>query len=316
MLIVGNGLGMAMNPDYFALQNGLESVWSNTDYLSMEHKALIQSAIAGTSEKRPPSSEQELDKLQYAIVAIEFLCEFEIHGVSWVSDDAKQLPSAFKKFIHEVALYFHRSDLKLPDSFIIPLAKFIHESKSHVATLNYDNLLYDAFTKNHVLDGYNGPLIDGFWSSSGFNEENLDRRKVNKHGWYLHLHGSPLYVGNEKTMRDARASLKPEKDSHIVLAHFEHKPLIIESSKILSAYWRHLALAFDESDKIILFGYSGLDRHLNNLIQRRNEKKLFIVEWQRTGEKKERDIFWKNLLSNEHLNLIQLENILDFADWE
>ena len=316
IIIVGNGLGMAVEPAYFALQNGLENVWNNTDYLSQEHKTLIQSAISGATEEKPPSSEEQLDKLQVAIVATEFLSGFKVGDVSWVSDPAKELPSALRKYIHEVALYFHRSDNELPDSFISPLSGFINASKSHVVTLNYDNLLYDAFTKQGVLNGYQGPLIDGFWSSTGFDEEHLDRHNVNKHGWYLHLHGSPLYVGNSKIMGAGRHFLSPDDDSHIVLSHVEHKPLIIESSHILSAYWRRLEKAFDEADQIILFGYSGLDTHLNKRIRLRNEKKLLIIEWEGSGERDERISFWKEAVNANQLELIQLENILEFTNWQ
>lgn len=315
IIIFGNGLGMAQDPEYFSLQAGLEHVWNDNEYLSAEHKQLILSAISGTTEQNPPSSEEQLDKLQVAIIATEFLCAFEINGTSWVSDAAKELPAAFKKYIHEVALYYHRSEQELPETFVSPLSEYISNTKSHVATLNYDNLLYDSFTTHGVLSGYKGPLIDGFWASTGFDEEHLDRLNVNRHGWYLHLHGSPLYIGNRKMMRAARDFLDPDEENHIVLAHVEHKPLIIESSHILSAYWRRLEKALDESDQIILFGYSGLDLHLNNRIKLRNEKEVTIVEWEGSGEHGERVRFWGDALNINRFELIQLENILGFTNW-
>ncbi|MDX5363592.1 MAG: SIR2 family protein [Pseudazoarcus pumilus] len=316
LLIFGNGMGLALDPEYFSLGNGLTSVWNDTDHLSKEHKSLILSAIKGTTEETPPCSEDQLDQLQVAIVATEFLCNFEVGGTSWVSPPAKQLPSAFKKYIHEVALHFHRSNSELPNEFLEPLSDYIKSTKSHVVTLNYDNLLYDGFKSKGVLDGYNGPLIDGFWASTGFDEEHLDRRNIKRHGWYMHLHGSPLFIGNNKVMRAGRDFLDPEEESHIVLAHVKHKPLIIGSSHILSSYWRRLEKAFEESDQVVLFGYSGLDEHLNERIKlRKEEKELLVVEWDGSGEERDRRRYWEEKVGFPRFDLVRLESILDFTAW-
>lgn len=316
ILIFGNGVGLALDSEYFSLGNGLKSVWNDTRHLSVEHKELILSAIEGTTEDTPPTSEDQLDLLQVAIVATEFLSKFEVGGTSWVSPPAKELPSTFRKYIHEVALHFHRSGYELPDEFLEPLSEYINDTKSHVVTLNYDNLLYDGFRAQGVLDGYSGPLIDGFWTSTGFDEEHLDRHNINRHGWYMHLHGSPLFIGNNKVMGAGRDFLDPADESHIVLTHVEHKPLLIGSSHILSSYWRRLEKAFEESDKIILFGYSGLDEHLNERIKlRKEEKELLIVEWSGAGEKDDRRRYWERKIGFSRFELVQLNNILEFTVW-
>lgn len=316
LVIVGNGIGLALDPITFSLENGLKSVWNNTAHLSNEHKNLILSAIEGTTKQVPPEGEDQLDELQVAIIATEFLSNFEVNGTSWISEDAKKLPVAFRKFIHEVALHFHRTGKALPKEFLTPFARFIKKTKSHVVTLNYDNLLYDGFKLEKVLDGYNGTLIDGFWATTGFDEEHLIRHNVKRHGWYMHLHGSPLFVGNQKVMRAERFILDPEEKSHIVLTHVEHKPLIIGSSHILSAYWRRLEKAFEESNRIILFGYSGKDKHLNNQIKLwKEEKELLIVEWSGNGDEAIQVEEWKSRTGFDRLELIQLENILEFSEW-
>ncbi|WP_185759842.1 SIR2 family protein [Vibrio pectenicida] len=316
LLIFGNGIGLALNPEYFSLENGLKSVWNDTDHLSEKHKELIVSAIEGTTKESPPHSENQLDQLQVAIIATEYLCNFEVAGTSWVSPEAQELPSTFKKYIHEVALYFHQSGNRLPDEFLDPLSNYIKHTKSHVVTLNYDNLLYDGFSSKDVLDGYNGPLIDGFWASAGFDEDHLNRHNINRHGWYMHLHGSPLFIRNEKVMGVSRDFLDPEDESHIVLTCVPHKPLIIDSSHILSSYWRRLDKAFDESDKIILFGYSGDDIHLNERIKlRKEEKELLIVEWSGAGRIDRRKRDWRRKVGFDRFELVQLDNILDFISW-
>lgn len=315
LIIFGNGLGMALNPKLFSLETALEAVWNDSEHLSIEHKELILSAIEGTTKDTPPQEEEQLDQLQIAIISTEFLSKLEVDGQPWLSEPAKNLPSAFKTYIHEVALYFHRTGEVLPDQFIQPLSDFIKETKSHVVTLNYDNLLYDALLSSKVLKGYSGTLIDGF-HSDGFNNENLSRRPPERLGWYMHLHGSPLFIGNEKVMGVARDFLDPQEKSHIVLTHIKHKPSLIAASQILLSYWQRLEIALKESDEIVLFGYSGCDTHLNDKIKLSvPNKSIRMIEWQGAGKREDRKNFWKERLGTKNLELLQLENILEFTAW-
>ena len=247
---------MALDEDYFSLSTGLKSVWEGSEHFRTEHKRLLVSAIDGLSINDYPQSEEQLDQLQVAIVASEFLRNFESVDVKWLSEMSREFPEAFRRFVHEVASYFYDSGKALPDSFVSHLSDFVKETKSHVAVLNYDNLLYDSFTNSGVLSGFDGTLIDGFLKA-GFAKGNLDRKNTNMLGWYLHLHGSPLFVGNRKLMRDQRGFVEPDERSHIVLTHVEHKPLVIASSPILSEYWSRLPKALKEADKVIIFGYSA-----------------------------------------------------------
>jgi hypothetical protein len=315
-IIMGNGLGMALDPSYFSLTSGLENVWNSTEYLSEAHKNLILSSIEDTSHNEPPKSEEQLDKLHVAIVATEFLSTFKVNETCWVSDDAKELPSTYRKYIHEVANYFHESNKELPSNFIDPLSNFIKDTKTHLATLNYDNLLYDALQSTDVLKGYSGSLIDGFLDD-GFLEDNLDRITPSDLGWYLHLHGSPLFDGKQKRMRDERDNLSLSEDGHVVLCHVKHKPFIIAASHILRTYWRYMEQALDESENIILLGYSGVDEHLNKFIKaRRYEKNLTVIEWSGEGNHASRARFWKRATGFNTLELIQKDNILEFNEWD
>lgn len=307
---------MAIDSQYFLLSSGLKSVWDGSEHFGPQHKRMVVSAIPDLSADDYPQSEEQLDQLQVAIVASEFLRSFESVDVRWLSDMSREFPEAFRRFVHEVASYFHDSGKILPDTFVNPLSAFINETKSHVAVLNYDNLLYDAFTTNGVLSGYDGALIDGF-HRAGFSKNNLDRHNVNQLGWYLHLHGSPLFVGNQKLMRDERAFVVPNEASHIVLTHVEHKPLVIASSPILTEYWSRLTKAFKEAEKIILFGYSGMDSHLNETITAScHEKDISVFEWAGSGQYGERKNFWNNALNGCHITLRHLTNLLDFSDWQ
>lgn len=315
-VIFGNGLGMALDRDYFPISAGLASVWSGSDYFEAKHKELIKTAVPGLTEDAYPSTEDQLDDLQVAIVASEYLRGLETDNVKWLTDQVRELPEAFRRFIHEVASYYQDQKTPLPLDFKTNLADYLRATKSHVATLNYDNLLYDGLKGHEIFEGYSGVLIDGF-HRNGFDADNLNRRRgFQSLGWYMHLHGSPLFVGNQKLMGNERAVFTPDEKSHIVLTHVKHKPLVIESSSILSEYWRRLVTAMQEVEFIVLFGYSGTDRHLNELIaQKCAQKMLHVIEWEGSGEADVRARYWREKLKKKDVNLIRLSNILHFRDW-
>lgn len=312
-IIFGNGLGMALDPEYFQLKSALLEVWNDTELLSHDQKKLIQSALPNTSDSVYPEGEEQLNGLQIAIFALEFLKEYETDDVPWLNQTSRDIVSAFKKFTHQVSQYFHRSGKCLPDSFLTPLATYIKESKSHVATLNYDNLLYDPLCSKKVMSGYSGALIDGFLGT--FDPSNLDRFNTSSLGWFLHLHGSPLFVGNRKHSGLGRIFSMANEECHIVLTHVVHKPLVIQTSHILNEYWTRLDKALAESDTITLFGYSGKDTHLNEAIAKNTDKKILVIEWIGAGSQEPRLDFWSKALSTCNFRLIQMSNILDFTDW-
>lgn len=316
-LIFGNGLGRSIDNDYFQLNSGLNYVWNNRNTISEEQKNLVISAIEGLSDEQFPESEEQLDKLQIALIAATFLKSFENQQVEWLNEHSRDLPQAFSKFIHEVAYYFHCSESELPREFIDPLVQFIRATSSHVGVLNYDNLLYDAFVNTYLLNGYRDTLIDGFHAATGFKAEHLDRNEPRRKSWFMHLHGSPLYIGNRKLMREEREHVDANANTHIVLTHVRHKPMIIVNSEILNEYWKRLAKAFDESEKVILFGYSGCDSHLNELVKSKMKaKQVHVIERNNGDSEQQRTIFWQREIPETRIIVHLKENILDFTDWQ
>jgi hypothetical protein len=306
---------MALDPEYFQLESALRSVWNGSDSFHPLHKLLVQSALPNLNGTEYPQTEAQLDQLQVALLAAKFLRSFETREACWLAEAAQQLPEAFARFIHEVAAYFHESERVLPLEFVQSLSGYVSDSASHVATLNYDCLLYDALRNSGVLAGYDGTLQDGF-RKSGFDNSNMNRFEPTRKAWFLHLHGSPLFIGNQKMMREARNLFEPDEDAHIVLTHIKHKPLLIERSPILSAYWLRLHEALAESDTVILFGYSGEDIHLNQSISDRiQERRVVVVEWSGVGDPQRREVFWKTSLKCQELQLHLLPNILQFRSW-
>ena len=317
-IVFGNGLGMALNPMHFSLSAGLGSAWRESNIFSNEHKNLIISSLPKVNENTPPESENQLDQLQVALVAAEYLKYLNLKGASWLTSEASELPNAFQRYIHAVAAHFHAHNFSLPLDFTESLANFINKSKSHITTLNYDNLLYDGLKGRNIFNGYSGSLYDGY-TNTGFSSENLHRRYPKNHAWYMHLHGSPLFIGKIKAMREERAIFKPDESSHIVLTHVKHKPLIIARSIILSTYWEKLPESISESDSVVLFGYSGEDTHLNRIISQCIAKKyLHVIEWQGNHDHKQREKYWKEKINNSKrgFTLELLENVLSFTNWE
>ena len=94
----------------------------------------------------------------------------------WLTPEGLQFPTAVGNYIHKVATRLHSYPNGLPDSFLRPLIEFVSETKSHVATLNYDKLLYDPFLESGLMAGYyETTLVDGMLAS-GFSAEALQRR--------------------------------------------------------------------------------------------------------------------------------------------
>ncbi|MCW4628242.1 MULTISPECIES: hypothetical protein [Marinomonas] len=308
---------MAINPRAFSLSTALQEVWDEEHILTDDDKKLISKCIRHDGA---PRSEDELDVLHLSVAScdlLESIAEPE-HNIHWLSEIGRRFPVATRNYIHKVSSYFHGRNVSLPEFFADPLVEFVRETKSHVATLNYDSLIYDRFIESGILNGYNGFLIDGMLDS-GFSENALERRHGNNFGYYMHLHGSPLfYDDNGVTRKLSRYYLnvnQQEHGRHIVLTHVKHKVSVINSSEVLSAYWRYLGFCLGESDEIILFGYSGLDKHLNKLLQPYSETRCVrVVEWDGTGKNAERLSFWRGVIGRK-VELLQFESILNFNEW-
>jgi len=315
-IIFGNGLGMALNPETFSLDRALGSVWDDTDILSDTQKRLICNCLPNDRAGRP-QGEDELDKLQLALSACDFLVGIPGSRIHWLSEEGQLFPTAVRKLIYHTARQFHQTGEELPADFVDPLCDYIEQTKSHIGTLNYDNLLYQPMIEKGLLHGYDGALVDGF-HNAGFAEDNLKRRNGRTFGYYLHLHGSPLFVDRSGvTIKLHQFDLDEQtetKSSHIVLTHFEHKPAVISASQVLLSYWRLLSKAIAESEEIILFGCSGADIHLNHLLKSTSDRPLKVVEWEGAGNIFERKTFWRRQFDRE-VNLVQIENVHSFTDW-
>ncbi|MCP3965947.1 MAG: hypothetical protein GY718_06265 [Lentisphaerae bacterium] len=317
LIIFGNGLGMAIDPDHFKLENAIARVWENNNILSNDDKKLIRSCLSKKTQGFP-KSENELDILHLATTACETLLSIKQNKNNhWLSEQGRSFPKKIKSFIYGVASDLYTCDRTLPNNFVDELANFIKGTNSHIATLNYDKLLYDGFLEKDLMQGYSGYLIDGILDK-GFSPSNLD--SYSNHSYYFHLHGSPLFYEENKGIickykRHKDLRIFPKANNHIVLSHIKHKTNIIANSVILQEYWNRLPVMISEVQKIVLFGYSGLDAHLNDLLKLYASEKTFrIIEWSGEGDITEREQFWKRKLGNE-IQVEHLDIITDFTDW-
>lgn len=316
-LILGNGLGMALDPDYFSLKKAMEVTWNDENCITQEQRELISNCLIPQRVDGIPTNENDLYILHKTINACEFLNSIARNKPGWLTEQGKNFPSASSQYLTKVAWYFHHYKNELPGTFTDSLCEFIKESNSHIATLNYDKLLYKKMIEAHILERYNNNLIDGFYDS-GFKEDNLERKGKKDFGYYLHLHGTPLFIDKDKVViKQKIPTAKEISTRHIVLAHVRYKPMLIDSSVVLSAYWRYLSLALQESTKIYVFGYFGTDTHLNNVIASQAfGKKIIVIEWSGTGKFSERSELWKKEFKSKDVALIQMENILEYTDWK
>ena len=319
LVIFGNGLGMAIDPAHFSLQPALEEIWEREGFLSDAQKQLIQRCLG---REGAPNGEHELDTLHLAITYCKSLNEIGDGEVHWLNEDGQNFPEITAKYLHKVATRLHNYDVGLPEEFENSLVEFVKGTKSHIATLNYDKLLYNSFIDNDVFGSYyDTSLVDGM-RGGGFSAEALERMYGNDFGYYLHLHGSPLFYNQgesvRKLHRDHLTIDVDEASEHIVLTHVKHKQSVIAGSRVLSTYWDYLRFALSEVEEVLLFGYSGLDNHLNVLL--RPYLKTIparVVEWNGTDNNAgfgARQAYWNHTLGG-NVTLRHFDNITEFREW-
>jgi hypothetical protein len=252
-IIVGNGLGMALDPEFFKLETAIDTIW-NSQRVSSSQKELISLCLSAQGvHDRKPQGEDDFDILHRAVGACQFLKDisFGANENNWLTDDGQLFPQEIQKFITSVAWHFHGYPRALPSGFVESLASFIRKTNSHVATLNYDNLLYQKLIEENILHGYDGYLVDGFHTRTGFNKQHLERKKKKTFGYYLHLHGSPLFVDdNGITVKQGQQIPWDVPTKHLVLTYVKHKSSVIDNSEVLKVYWQYFGKGLRESKRL------------------------------------------------------------------
>lgn len=280
---------------------------------------------------RTPENEEDLQKIQAQIFKIINIQESTKNLHPLIRKNLEINLQKFKldyfAYLYEVAKYFYRQDILTNQKFKDFAQRFAEHIKSykrkgiitHVATLNYDRLLYKEFLKHKILvnsfkDTF---LVDGFTDKLGFDKENLSKKYRNIFGWYIHLHGSPLYYTNLKESRIEKSKINDdlnfnkETRNHIILCDPKQKYEAIQHAILLRTYFDYFERAIEEADKIVIIGYGGDDVHVNEVIKKFAKKKGALLIITRDCEKEKVFLKWKKILEMEP-NLKCYNCILDY----
>lgn len=288
-VFIGNGLGRAIDNSHFDLSNAINTVWNSpkfTNVLTPLVKRNICDCLPMLKGQPPtlPQREDELEALHKVVMSCATINYSHRTPQNILNANGVSFPDSVNFLIRNVAYHFHQAPTLGPGftTFFDKFKTFIQDNNIHVTTTNYDDILYTSLINDGIMgaDFYKTQLVDGFLGSSlTFHEDNLERKFKNNFGWYLHLHGSPLFYSDRRTKEvkklpkqlAAKNILSPAANmsfEHLVLHHFSQKPEIISGSNLLSVYWDFFNSALDESDTTIVFGYGGFDKHINTEIHR------------------------------------------------
>lgn len=264
IIVFGNGLGRALCNERYMLETAIRDYWENNSDKDSNAIDLIKDCLPQSTEM--PTGEDDFDKIHMAAASCAFLAELTT-PTKWLQDNACSFHETLRNFIFQVASYFDHKNQALPKSFIIPLINYIKQTNNHVATLNYDPLIYTPFCTQKILGTYDvAHLVDGMQKGNGFSLHNLLPLWNNHFGLYLHLHGSPRFIEDKNgkiTKLDADEFYNGKIDGivgkHIVLTHIKHKKSVIDASEVLSEYWVMFNYLLGEVTTVTLFGYSGED---------------------------------------------------------
>lgn len=323
--LIGNGINRAVCNESFKLESGMKKAWLNVS-------EDIRTIISDTLKNKIPTTEEELAEIQaqiFTILSIQNDLE-SLHKLikEKLNLHLVEIKENYFSYLFAIAKYFYNlSFCELNKEKFITFSgnfsEFIKRNGStHVATLNYDCMLYGEFLENGILkeDYEKTYLVDGFLKN-GFQEDNLEPKYGHNFGWYLHLHGSPLYYtdGNiiRKSTRNDALTENIEKRNHIVLCSQKQKSDLIKHSNLLEKYFNFFKIAISQSKHIIVIGYGGKDEHINNVIKEYGKTANIVVIERNQGETEE---YWKNkLISDQNsiesppkLKIEHLDSILDF----
>jgi SIR2-like domain len=321
VVLFGNGLGRALDNDAFDLGRAIQEVCADRSQLSEDELRCLAEFL----DKEPCDGidEPDLMKLHTAIFACDFLRTNARGQAEILTEQGARMPTVFGKFVHGVATNLASQNFQLPEPFTTALAAHIRQNLSHIATLNYDTLLYSALLSEGLFNGYQGHLVDGL-TDAGYRHENLQAQGQNDFGLYLHLHGSPLvYESHGRIRKRQRGALQfqfanNESGRHLVLTSVDYKTAVIEQSPLLASYWRWFAWALRglRNSELIVFGASANDTHLIRTVcnQLDRSNAIRVVEW--SGEPGDRQAFWEGHFEGQGpVRVVGLDDILEFDDW-
>ena len=103
LVIFGNGLGRALDNDYFQLSSGMSHAWSDKGPLENDDRKFLQTLNIPPAG---PSSEDDLESIQLAQISCRTLQEVvkDGHVESWITEKARNIDIIFNRYINSVGL--------------------------------------------------------------------------------------------------------------------------------------------------------------------------------------------------------------------
>ncbi len=328
LILIGNGINCAaVDDDSFNLKTGMEYSWEQIQ----QNKDLVE-LIKDITGKSKPETEEQLKAIQENILAINSIkqAQAKLHPtLRGDFENAEIFKNDYSKYLLDVAKYFYNKSLDLQNNnkykaFLNNLATFIKEnhsqnSRTNIATLNYDAGLYQGLLALGIMKEYYDTtcLVDGFWSQKkgGFKDSNLVRKEsnTNNFGWYLHLHGSPIFYSDKDNIHKAKLEeVDKFTAEHLILCSPSQKYETIMYSELLSEYLHYFKQAVVEAKNIIVIGYGGDDLHINDIISNfvQDNAKIIIIVGSKQGEALRYWQQWQPKFAVKNL-YNELENVLD-----
>lgn len=208
--------------------------------------------------------------------------------------------------------------------------KALIEKKPHIATLNYDPIIYrklmpDESIKKEYTDGFiRKNENDQLKFNSSFLKSNYFRKKK----CYLHLHGSCLFnMAEHDIVKELLANARNnnmESEALIVLTssmkkysevHSEHK-----FNNILHAYNKIFEDIVSRCDRLTILGYGASDLYLNETISEallinKNQPKIYFIETFNDSGEKNYNAFKKYLIESS-LDSNKIKIVLDNMNFQ
>lgn len=202
---------------------------------------------------------------------------------------------------------------------------FLLSKKPHVATLNYDQIIYktlfqdDSGTRKSYTDGFTLKENNSLIFDPNFLRKKLSAQKK----LYLHLHGSCM-------LHKSQDSIQKKRFSDFNEGYKDISPLVVltsgvkkysavhdnhDFSFILHAYNKMLEWILKQCDKLIILGYGASDLYLNESITQglMLNKRDYLIHFIETYHDSNDDNFekFKNFIKKSPLNTSSAQRIID-----
>lgn len=322
-LLVGNGLCRAFEKDAnvtFDLNEILANVWQNK--LEDSIKEILRKIVP----PHGPQNEKGLGYVKQFLESIEFFFEEKRNGKYCISQcvnsiefslskgltlpqitisECCKMKEAYQALEKEVLEKLQEDSNSVSDKFKKwfenGFNNFLLKNKVNIATLNYDDLLYRAIFSSKDNEKFQEKFTDGF-KETVFNRWEFYEWVRQGRSRYCHLHGSYLFSKEREDIKKHCSGNSLPEHPLVILTSQSNKQEKLLGEVILRIYHRHFLEAISQSKRLIIIGYSGRDKYLNEELRYATAKnkllQITVIQWHKPGLNEESCIGeWNEKLS-------------------